>query len=190
LERKRKRKKAKRQRKAKRLASAMEDIRAKIKHVVSIYMDLSLDESIGSMLEDLSQKISKVRSILRESGMAEICKLCDEKEGGSCCGKGIESYYDEPLLLLNCLLGVNIQAERLNEESCLFLGPTGCRLLARHSLCVNYMCEKLLKRYTTSELMALKDAEGEELELTCSLCEILRPYIDGSKSFFNTKGCG
>jgi len=99
------------------------------------------------------------------------------EEKGSCCGRGIENYYDEPLLLLNLILGVNLHIKRYEKSSCFFLGENGCLLSARHTLCVNYLCEKITHKYTPSELSRLREVEGIQLALTFELCETLRKYL-------------
>ena len=62
----------------------------------------------------------------------------------------MEDHYDGVLLLINLLLGVSIERERRDEQSCPFLGSTGCRLAARDHVCVNYLCLKIRDRLSPS----------------------------------------
>lgn len=155
----------------------MEDILSKIAKARATYLNLDLDPSLKEASSILLQALQRCREISREIGLSEICRICDTEGGGSCCGRGIENYYDEPLLLLNCILGANLHQRRGKKDSCFFLGPNGCVLVARHTLCVNYMCEKILGTYGPRQLQELREAEGIALELTFWLCERLRGYL-------------
>lgn len=155
----------------------MEDIQQKIIRAREVHLRIELDPEVKKASLELLEAAQRCKEIARNMGMLKICQRCDTQEGGSCCGRGIENYYDEPLLLLNCILGVNLHTKRIDKDSCLFLGENGCVLIARHTLCVNYLCERLLNTYRTEELKKLKEAEGIELELTFRLCERLRHYF-------------
>ncbi|MFN3533870.1 MAG: hypothetical protein ACK4WB_00590 [Desulfatiglandales bacterium] len=155
----------------------MDDISQKILRAKGVYHSLELPPEVKEASTELSKAIARKAEILKALGLSEICKRCDIEEGGSCCGRGIENYYDEPLLLLNCILGVSLHVRRREKDSCLFLGTHGCILRARHTLCVNYLCEKILNRFSPYSLMELKEAEGRELEYTFRLCERLRRYF-------------
>lgn len=155
----------------------MEDIRQKIKRVKEVFHSIEVGPDLKEGFLALSEAAQRCKEMAANMGMSSICQRCDTQEGGSCCGRGIENYYEEPLLLLNYLLGVSLDPKRRDKDSCLFLGENGCVLIARHTLCVNYLCERLLETYSPEELIPLKEAEGIELELTFRLCERLRHYF-------------
>jgi hypothetical protein len=110
-------------------------------------------------------------------GVVAECKNCEEKEGGSCCGSGIENKYDVELLLINLLLGGSLRNHEPVGNSCFFLGKKGCKLTARHVLCVNYLCHKLQKKLTREELIALQTCAGEELDTLFILHEAIKKRI-------------
>ena len=122
---------------------------------------------LGSLLKAAVQRSHRT---MAESGILEACGDC-ERTGGSCCGAGLENRYTDLLLLINLLLGVELPTERLDSGSCLFLGNQGCRLLARHVLCINYLCHGITSRIDPSRIAALRADEGDEIHLLFRLNE-------------------
>jgi len=83
------------------------------------------------------------------------------------------------LLLINRLLGVTLPRQREEPSSCYFLSSTGCKLLARHVLCINYVCNKITSRVSPDQLTALREAEGKEILLLFQMNEKLKKVIKG-----------
>ena len=105
------------------------------------------------------------------------CKRCDEEEGGSCCGAGIENRYPPPLLLINLLLGQALPAERCFANSCFFLGTDGCMLMARDVLCINYLCTGFQKSLAHEDLVRLQTVTGEEMETVFRVHEAVKQFL-------------
>ena len=135
------------------------------------------DPSIHALLVKLRDSIENTYQSMLSLGVVAECKNCEEKEGGSCCGAGIENKYDAVLLLINLLLGGSLQNHEPDGNSCYFLGKNGCKLIARHVLCVNYICEKLQKKLTRKKLIALQTSAGEELETLFFLHEAIKKRL-------------
>jgi hypothetical protein len=135
------------------------------------------DPSISALLQKLRDCIDHTNHSMLTLGVVAECKNCEEKEGGSCCGSGIENKYDVVLLLINLLLGGSLQNHEPVDNSCFFLGKKGCKLTARHVLCVNYICDKLQKKLTMEELIALQTCAGEELNTLFFLHEAIKKHI-------------
>jgi len=135
------------------------------------------DPSISALLQRLRECIDNTNQTMLTLGVVAECKNCEEKEGGSCCGFGIENKYDMVLLLINLLLGGSLQNHQPVGNSCFFLGKKGCKLTARHVLCVNYLCHKLQKKLTREELIALQTCAGEELDTLFILHEAIKKKI-------------
>jgi hypothetical protein len=95
--------------------------------------------SIRTLLNKLQECIENTKDSMLKLGVVAECKHCEEREGGSCCGTGIENKYDVELLLVNLLLEASLRDQQPSQNSCYFLGEKGCKLTARHVLCVNYM---------------------------------------------------
>jgi hypothetical protein len=138
------------------------------------------DPSICALLQKLRDCIEITNRSMLAFGVVAECKNCEEKEGGSCCGAGIENKYDVVLLLINLLLGGSLENHAVEGNSCFFLGKNGCRLTARHVLCVNYICDKLQKKLTREELIALQTCAGEELETLFILHETVKKRLRAS----------
>jgi hypothetical protein len=138
---------------------------------------LMKDPHIHALLIKLRDCIENTNQSMVTLGVVAECKNCEEREGGSCCGFGIENKYDAVLLLINLLLGSSLENEESSRNSCYFLGKKGCTLMARHVLCVNYICQKLQKKLTREELITLQTCAGEELDTLFFLHEAIKKYM-------------
>jgi len=114
---------------------------------------------------------------MSELKIVEICKHCDEQEGGSCCGTGMENKFDTFLLLVNLLLGVSLPEHHLRTESCYLLTDEGCVLKVRLVLCVDFLCDKILNRLSVEELLSLQKISGEELIAGFRLYEAIKKFL-------------
>jgi hypothetical protein len=142
------------------------------------------DDLVAQLLAELRVQVAASKESMVAAGLVDACRTCEEQEGGSCCGRGMEDHYDGVLLLINLLLGAVIEEEWRDEESCLFLGPTGCRLPARDHICVNYLCLKVRDRISPPALAEMRRLQGRELHtlfaLTDHLTQLLREIQTGS----------
>ena len=131
------------------------------------------DIKTKEMILDLEQVTEKRRSLMFLCGIWGICRRCEIDEGGSCCGKGIETRYDEWLLLINLLLGCSLPRKRFDVSSCFFLGKEGCILKAPHVICINYICKKIEEGIIRAELFQLRELEGKMIDIIFKLHEHL-----------------
>lgn len=138
------------------------------------------DTYIYGLLEKLKQEVNRAKKTMRMFGIVDICRHCDEEEGGSCCGAGIENRYTLMLLLINLLLGEALPKERYKTSSCYFLNENGCGLIARHVLCVNYLCSKIKQTLPPDDLIRLQSVEGEELHTLFMLHEAIKKVTSES----------
>jgi hypothetical protein len=141
---------------------------------------LRQDPSIRTLLNKLQECIEKTKDSMLKLGVVAECKHCEEQEGGSCCGTGIENKYDVELLLMNLLLEASLRDQQPSQNSCYFLGEKGCKLTARHVLCVNYICEKLQQKLTKEERIVLQTCAGEELDTLFVLHEAIKKRLRAS----------
>ena len=140
------------------------------------------DQEIVEHLEELRKAIRRSRNAMIESGVVENCRDCEEREGGSCCGAGLEEHYGGILLLINRLLRVRLPKKRRDPDSCLFLTETGCLLAARHVICVNYLCKKITDRIDPEKIALLREMEGRELECLFLFQERIKRRLNGLKA--------
>ena len=122
------------------------------------------DEKIAEILRSFKESFQNSHKEMITAGVADECKDCEQREGGSCCGAGLENRYNGVLLLINLLLDVKIPKKRYDPSSCFFLGQKGCQLVARHVICVNYLCKKITDRIDPQKIVLLREKEGVELE--------------------------
>ncbi len=139
--------------------------------------DLLRDEEIGILLNWLKDAIHASRREMAQTGIIEFCRLCEQEEGGSCCGIGLEKKYTGVLLLINLLLGHPIPDRRENPSSCFFLGNEGCGLLSRQVICINYLCKKITDQIELHKIAPLRDMEGIELDLLFHLIERIKKVL-------------
>ena len=135
------------------------------------------DERSVTLLNRLKEAVRASRAAMVWAGVADECRDCEEREGGSCCGAGLEDKYDATLLLINLLLGIRLPKRRSDPSSCLFLGSDGCLLIARHVICVNYLCKKIEDRIDSSKIAVLREKEGVELECLFMLHERIKKKL-------------
>ena len=132
---------------------------------------LGEDAGLRELLETVRERAEASRAALFSSGVAAECRRCEEEEGGSCCGAGIEDRYSVVILVINLLLGGRLPEERRFETSCHFLGETGCALFVRDTLCVNYLCGAVQKKLAHGDLITLQTIAGEEMDAAFRLHE-------------------
>ncbi len=129
------------------------------------------NKTINGLLKNLRKAIHASHIEMNEAGIVDLCKECEEDEGGSCCGTGMEDKYDGQLLLINLLLGVELPKIRNEPQDCYFLRKTGCLLMARHVICINYLCKKITERIEPQKIMTMREKEGEEINFVFLLHE-------------------
>ncbi len=135
------------------------------------------DEKTAALLTQFKSAARASGQEMKDAGVVALCRECDQEEGGSCCGKGLENKYDAWLLLINKLLGVDLPKVRQQTGGCFFLGEKGCTLMARHVICINYMCKKITNDIRPSVLNALREIEGEEIECLFMLNEQVKRVL-------------
>ncbi len=136
------------------------------------------DPHIARLMGELESHWGASWQVMEETGIVASCRHCEEEEGGSCCGRGIENQYGETLLLLNLLWSVSLPEKRTRPDSCLFLGDSGCLLKIREVLCVNYLCAAVQKRLSPEELARVQGAIGRELDTMFALQERVKRILN------------
>ena len=142
-----------------------EELHSRLRH------DLLRDPTVAQLLKNLRSAIRDSHREMLRAGIVATCADCEKRGGGSCCGAGLENHYSGLLLLINLLLDVRLPTKRRDPASCYFLGEEGCQLLARHVLCVNYLCKRITDHVDPDKLRCLREKEGAELELLFLLHE-------------------
>jgi hypothetical protein len=160
------------------LDSPVEDKISWAEYIYKQWKDRVLSDSkVAELLAELKRAALRSHEEMVQTGIVDLCKDCEEEEGGSCCGAGLEKHFSGTLLLINLLLGVNIPTRKMDPASCFFLSTNGCELLARHVICVNYLCAKIAASVPASEITSLRELEGVELDLLFVLHQRLKRIL-------------
>lgn len=156
-------------------------IKGKISRAKAMYRssctEILADRYLQQLLSHYRAAVRDTQQLMVESGVVDLCSVCASKAHGSCCAKGVEDWYDEWLLFINLLMGIEIESPREEANSCLFVGSNGCKLAARHSFCVNFLCPAIcgsLGSVQTGKLLALS---GTELYTGWILEQELRKWL-------------
>jgi len=140
---------------------------------------LLADKTVADLLDRVKRAIHASHAEMKKTGIIALCQECEQEEGGSCCGAGMENRYGGRLILINLLLNVSIRQTRRDSKSCYFLGEEGCLLQARHVICINYICRKISDRIDPVKISALREKEGEEVNLLFLLHEHVKKSLKG-----------
>ena len=156
-----------------------------IKSAKELYLEcqasLKEETTIVEKTENYRAAISKTYRQMGKMGVLEACSSCARRKSGSCCFRGVEEWYDATHLLINLFMGVDLQMNREVEDGCLFVGSKGCKLIARHSFCVNYLCPDLLASLTEADRKTLAAISGEELLLGWELEKSIRVWLSDQR---------
>ena len=144
--------------------------------------DLLQDEEVGFLLKELKGAIRASHMEMAHTEIIESCRLCEEKDGGSCCGAGLENRYTGLLLLINLLLGHPVPGRRQDPLGCFFLGKEGCGLLSRQVICINYLCKKVTDQINPHKIAPLREKEGIEISLLFHLSERIKRVLVTTKA--------
>ncbi len=142
---------------------------------------LADDRVIQEKLHQYKNAIISTGRAMDEVGVLAECTDCAVNDGGSCCGRGIESKFTVILLLINRLMGSSLAKEREDAEGCWFLGPKGCKIIARHTICVNYLCRRLQDKIPQEKLQFLQHYIGAEVDAGFVVEEELKRWFQKKK---------
>jgi len=140
-------------------------------------MELSSDRELKSLLEVYRRSIQQSWMQMEEIGVVAECTDCAINDGGSCCGRGIEDHFDVVLLLINLLMGCQLPLFPWDETGCWFLGERGCRIVARHVICVNYICRRLYDKLDDRGLRLLQQKMMKETDAGFALEEAIKKWL-------------
>ena len=165
------------------LVPKIESTIRRAKTLFSTYGNEILAEShLQKLLSDYRKAIRDSQQLMIDSGVVDLCSRCAAKERGSCCGKWVEDWYDEWLLFINLLMGADIEFPHEDAESCPFVGSRGCRLIARNSFCVNFLCPAIGQSLGTKATDKLLAVSGTELFAGWILEQELRKWLNNRSS--------
>ena len=135
------------------------------------------DETCRHLLAAYRKSIEETWETMKTIGVVTTCIACSGKNTAGCCFYGVEEWYDETLLFINRLLGVKIPESREIDKRCLFVGQTGCKLLARYFFCINYLCDELKAMMNPLDRKHLMAVSGKEISSGIQVEQAIRKWI-------------
>lgn len=138
---------------------------------------LMADENVRALVLGYQASIEAAGAAMTGEGIGAACSACARKHPSGCCFSGIESGYDDILLLLNLLLGCPLPEGRVESGSCFFVGERGCRLVARYYFCLHYFCPELERSLGEGRIRALQRQVDRQLEAGWKAEEAIRSWL-------------
>ncbi len=135
------------------------------------------DSRLSALLRTYQRAIEETWQVMVETGVVAECTDCAVKDGGSCCGAGIEDKFDTVSLLVNLLMGSPLPRERMDPTGCFFLGERGCTIQARQVICINYICRRLEARIDPSGLQRLHRMIAQEADAAFVVEEYIKSWF-------------
>ena len=110
--------------------------------------------------------------------LGPLCSTCASRPGGGCCSAYMADNTDSIQILINLLLGMDIEQREPADSDCCFLGPQGCLFMAKPIFCLNYNCSHIVGRSHPEALARLEHHTGKVLcqqtQIESMLLESLR----------------
>jgi hypothetical protein len=132
---------------------------------------------MAELLAKFKQQIEGTNRLFKGLDVAADCAACCARDKGPCCFDGAQDWFDLRLLLINLLLGVDVPDRPQLADDCWFNSPTGCKLLAKDSICLNFFCPDIQARLSEEDLTALRQQVGRELLACLDLEAALLPWL-------------
>ena len=133
------------------------------------------------LIKKYRSAIETTREKMKALNMIKACSVCSDKCMGGCCFVGVEKWYDAMLLLVNLLLGANIPEVRMVKKGCMFVGLSGCELLARHSFCINYLCSPFKDSLSLTDQKNFLSVAGNEIFCGIQVEQSVQKWIASQK---------
>jgi hypothetical protein len=92
---------------------------------------------------------------MQSMDLGRLCSHCAARDNGGCCSAYMAGNTDALLLLINMLLGIQVQYRNIEEENCCFLDDQGCLFLVKPIFCLNYNCKNILDSAESGSLKTL-----------------------------------
>lgn len=132
---------------------------------------------ISKALADLDQARVKLDTSMTTLAMGKQCSTCAQDTGG-CCSAYMANNIDGLQLLVNHLLGNPPALSDNNQDTCCFLGETGCQFQVKPLFCLNYNCSHINRMLGKDGMDELTAACGAFLAQQSTLEALLTNKIN------------
>jgi len=114
-------------------------------------------------LDELDRLAAEVEARMREVGIERLCAECGREFDGACCTAHISEQSDALQLLLNLMLGCEVETFECGPDACRFLGPGGCSVQLKPMICINHLCPELRQALPAADLDRVAHATADLL---------------------------
>jgi len=132
-----------------------------------IYMkygsSLLADRGLMADFDVLKKYAQLLNAHMEAMCMGELCVHCAQNAGGGCCSLYMAGETDAVQLLMNMLIGVNVQQLRSDGVECCFLGENGCLFHFKPMFCLNYNCTGIHDASSRDDIKMLEKLTGQLL---------------------------
>lgn len=157
------------------------DVTYKLDLAINLYRDyharFERDKRIRQELVRLDDLIADLQQKMASLAMFSICAECGRKSGGGCCSAFMAGETDSILLLINLLLGVDVDFQHDNGPECFYLGDSGCIFKAKPMFCLNYNCSAIYENDPGTGIAEMEKAAGRVLRRQYKVEQILLRYL-------------
>lgn len=122
-----------------------------------------LDRDLRRQFDVIAKYAQLLNTHMEAMRMGELCVRCAQNEGGGCCSLYMAGETDAIQLLMNLLVGVDVEQLRSDGVECCFLGESGCLFLIKPMFCLNYNCTKILGAASIEDINTLEKLTGQLL---------------------------
>ena len=134
----------------------------------------------------LHQAAAELNRQMEALQLGHTCAACAAKSYGGCCSAYMAANADTPLMVLNILLGVELEMQDHAEDACCFLGATGCLFIAKPIFCLNYYCSHLRESIAMDDMRNLEKLAAKVLGLQSVWEEQLLAFLRSSQIPFSS----
>lgn len=143
-------------------------LEAKIAAAERLYLEhgtrLKSDPGVAAALAELELRLDALQLAMSEAGFGSLCSACASTEPGGCCDASIAEEAYSLLLLVNRLLGVELQRQNPWPACCVFVGRTGWIPRAKPSICWNYNCRHIHQTLPRADVERVEKLVGQALQ--------------------------
>lgn len=139
------------------------------------------DHVVGAeRIGELDRLALEVESRMREAGIERICADCGREFDGACCTEHISQQVDALQLLLNLLLGGQVETFDPGPDACRFLGPDGCSVQLKPMICIDHLCPEIRQLLPADDLERVTRATADLLNAQVEAEDLLLVWLKGS----------
>ena len=139
------------------------------------------DKELSALIKEYRGAIEQTWKTMKSLNVTGTCSDCAAGDPGGCCFREVETWYSDIQLLINMLMGADIRMTRMYDNSCMFVGEKGCRLISRNAFCINFLCGKIKSRISIDKIDNLNFIAGKEITCGIELENALTKWLSNKR---------